>query len=392
MNPLRGNARFFKLPSIQERTGANGNGAVTGASQDRAGRQWRRRLRLLALVLLSVAVSVSGWTWWAEDHPREERALRTQVQDQLEAWLPQAMSPASDGWYGLKHRSGAQAPARARILLIHGLDEPGTIWDALIPALRTENDDVWELRYPNDQGIDRSTAYLAQLWSQLPDSPPVILIGHSMGGLVIRDFVSGWRHPVETAPRVVGAQVGGVILVGTPNHGSEWARLRIWLELREHLARVEERRFSLLAALRDGTGAAKIDLRPQSDFLSRLNARPWPKDIPIRLIGGLLVEPTAAMTASLEVISQYTGSDVLEKTVSDWWETLGDDLGDGVVTVASLELTGAPPPTLVRASHRGMLTRMLSSDPEPPAVPAILEILREWQGNRRSAGLGSASD
>ncbi|NEV62672.1 esterase/lipase family protein [Thiorhodococcus minor] len=365
---------------------------MSPTAPDHGKKKRRRWLRPAALLLILVVGSVSGWTWWAEDHPREERALRTLVQDQLETWLPDAMSPTSDGWYGLKHPSSGQPPTQWRILLIHGLDEPGTIWDALIPALGAKHADVWELRYPNDQGIDRSTAYLAELWGQLPDDSPIILIGHSMGGLVIRDFVTGWRHPVAAAPRVAGAKVGGVILVGTPNHGSEWARLRIWLELREHLARSEDRRFSLLAALRDGTGAAKIDLRPESDFLRRLNARAWPEDIPIRLIGGMLVEPTQDMTASLAAISQYTGSDALEETVSDWWGTLGDDLGDGVVRVASLELPDAPPPTLVRASHRGMLTRLLSSDPEPPAVPVILDILGDWQSNRPSARPSSSSD
>jgi hypothetical protein len=182
--------------------------------------------------------------------------------------------------------------------------------------------------------------------------------------------------------------VRGVILVGTPNQGSEWARLRIWLELRDHLAAGPERRFSLFAGLRDGTGEAKIDLRPGSVFLEDLNARIWPDSIPIRLIGGLLTEPPESMVASLEAIPAELGSTDLARDVApdvaevleDWWSSLGEGLGDGVVPLPSLRFSGAPPPLLVRASHRGMIARLFPSDPEPAAIPHIVAILEEWSG------------
>ncbi|MBK1721940.1 esterase/lipase family protein [Thiocystis violacea] len=348
--------------------------------QERPTRQRLRRWpRLLPLTLVILASTLSGWIWWAEHHPDKERALRVLAQQQLEAWLPDAMGTDQDGWHGLQHHGANPHPSAGRVLLVHGLDEPGSIWDALIPALQSDAYDVWELRYPNDQGIDRSAAFLAGEWPRLTAESPVFLIGHSMGGLVIRDFLTRWRYPAGEAPRVAGAEVGGAILVGTPNHGSEWARLRIWLELREHFALNEHRRFSLLASLRDGTGAAKIDLRPDSELLKHLNARPWPAQIPLQLIGGRLVEPTREMTDSLAAIATHTGSKGLQEGLSDWWSTLGDDLGDGVVALASLRLPEAPPPILVNASHRGMLTRLMPSDALPPAIPIILEILQQWR-------------
>lgn len=342
---------------------------------------WRRPLLLTAIAL---AALVALWTWWAEGHPRDERQLRLLVHDRLQAWLPEAMAPSRDDWHGLFQRSIGRSASEPGVLLVHGLDEPGIIWDDLIPALAGRGIAVWELRYPNDQGIDRSADYLAGLWSQLPPERPIVLIGHSMGGLVIRDFVTRWRLPADRSPRVEGAPVRGLILVGTPNHGSEWARLRIWLELRESLVDLGQRRFSLMAALRDGIGEAKIDLRPGSDFLSDLSARPWPADCPIRLIGGELLEPSATMSRSLAAISDEIHSPELGARLADWWSTLGDRLGDGVVTSASLELDGAPPPILLRASHRGLLERPHRDAPEPPAIGPILQILADW-------GLGSSS-
>ncbi len=331
----------------------------------------------LSVVLPSVLLTVL-WIWWAESDPRGERELRMLVQDQLHEWFPEAMTPPF-GVYGLFPRS-EKAPdgAAPRIVLVHGLDEPGTIWNDLVPSLEEAGFDVWEFRYPNDQGIDRSADLLAKHWPQLEPERPVILIGHSMGGLLVRDFVSRLRHPEGAASGVDGAAVTGVILVGTPNQGSEWARLRVWLELREQLAIGMDGRFSLFASLRDGTGAAKIDLRPGSPFLRELDEREWPTRVPVRIIGGILLDPPPAMTAGLEAIGAGLNSAELSGALRGWWSDIGDELGDGVVPVASLTFQDAPPPILVSASHRGMLARFFANDPEPPAIPYIVDIAVGW--------------
>lgn len=200
-----------------------------------------------------------------------------------------------------------------------------------------------------------------------------------MGGLVIRDFVTRWRHPVDEAPRVEGPPIAGVILVATPNQGSDWARLRVWLEVREWLADIREQRFSLFAGLRDGTGAAKIDLRPDSEFLADLNRRPWPEGIPVQIIGGLVPEPTPAMEASLQALSEQFGIEDLPERIEDWWEDTSEGLGDGVVPIESLSLEGHPEPLILEASHRGLLVPGPLTE-YPPAIEPILHILFDWRG------------
>jgi pimeloyl-ACP methyl ester carboxylesterase len=298
----------------------------------------------MAGLLAPLALATMVWIVWTELRPDAERALRVELQDHLERSLPEALQP-SPSRYGV---FPASAPAgRSRpvgVLLVHGLDEPGTIWNDLVPALSSAGFASWEFRYPNDQGIDRSADLLAASWTALPADLPLVLIGHSMGGLVVRDFVSRWRYPAEGPQVLRGASVRGVILAGTPNQGSDWARLRFWLEPRDQLAAAMDQRFSLLSGLHDGTGAAKIDLRPGSRFLEHLNERRWPASIPIWIVGGVLMPSTPA-------------------------------LGDGVVAVDSLALDGAPPPILVAGSHRGMLKRLFESADEPPAIPLILDLL-----------------
>jgi pimeloyl-ACP methyl ester carboxylesterase len=332
---------------------------------------------LVAIVLLTT----SAWIVWSEGHPEAERELRIQVQEQLATWFPEEMALPDEliGFIPRSEHFDEDSPPE--VVLVHGLDEPGGIWDQLAPALDQAGINSWEFRYPNDQAIDHSADLLAEYWPQLPPEKPLVLVGHSMGGLVIRDFVSRWRHPVDQAPRVAGPGVSGVILVGTPNQGSDWARLRVWLELREAIADVPAGRFSMFAGLRDGTGAAKIDLRPNSLFLAELNDRPWPGHIAIRIIGGLIGEPTPAMLDSIQALGEEIDNRELAEQFQRWWSETSGKMGDGAVPVESLQLKHAPRPMVLNASHRGLLVTLPFSEGEPPAIAPIIELLHDWQSH-----------
>lgn len=302
--------------------------------------------RPMWLILALMLLGWGAWTGWTESNPAAERKLRVELHEWLEARFVDLMAQ-DDGWHGLHLRNtGADAHSPV-VVLVHGLDEPGTIWKDLIPALVERDYQVWELRYPNDQGIDRSAVYLVSQWQALDPDRSVILVGHSMGGLVIREFVSLWRHPVDLPSRIGGAPVAGIILGGTPNQGSEWARMRALLELRDQFPAISEKRHPAFAGLRDGTGVAKIDLRPGSEFLLTLNARPWPDSVPVMLIAGLLTEASTA-------------------------------LGDGVVALDAVSIPNLPPPRVVNASHRGMFARVLLGDALPAAIPLVLDALERW--------------
>jgi len=183
--------------------------------------RWRRWFWLGLVVLLRGWVT---WSWWGEYHPEQERELRVRVHEQLQEWFPEQMA-LSEGQYGFLPRiPQASETGRPDVVLLHGLDEPGDIWDDLIPVLAEAGWVAWEFRYPNDQAIDASVDFLAEAWLELPADLSVVLVGHSMGGLVARDFVGRWRHPVEVEPQVAGASVCGVILgFGCP-HPAEQRR------------------------------------------------------------------------------------------------------------------------------------------------------------------------
>lgn len=332
------------------------------------------RLCLLAGLILVA----TGWTAWMELAPRTDRALRIQVRERLEAWFPEQMTPPPVESGFVRDGAALTAPVRTEVVLVHGLDEPGGIWAELEQRLDREGIAHLEFRYPNDQAIDASADELAAHWPELETGKPIYLVGHSMGGLVIRDFVSRHRHPVKAPPKVGGPKVGGVILIATPNQGSQWARLRAFLELREFAADLPAGRFSLFASLRDGTGAARVDLRPGSQFLRELDARPWPEAVPIRIIGGRIAEPTPVMEKSVAELSEELGLPELETTYRNLWAETGQSLGDGAVPVSSLSLDEAPPPLVLPATHRGLIAPMPFSDGPPPAIEPVIEYLKEW--------------
>jgi pimeloyl-ACP methyl ester carboxylesterase len=339
------------------------------------------------MLLAAIAIPTATWIGWTERNPDQERVLRLLVQDKLQTHFPAAMRLPDDriGLLPRSERFGAEEPPD--VILVHGLDEPGIIWNEVVEALDQAGFNAWEFRYPNDQAIDSSADLLAEFWPQLGNVDGPTLIGHSMGGLVIRDFVSRWRHPVDIEPAIEGPPVRGVILVATPNQGSELARLRVWLELREAYAdlTLSDREFSPLAGLRDGTGAAKIDLRPDSAFLQDLNARPWPDTVPLRQIGGVLTGTTAS-TGELSALARELGNESLGEQVEAWWEEVGEQVGDGAVSLESLKLDDAPPPLILEATHRGLLHSLPFSEGRPPAIEPIIAWLREWQTHEQEPG------
>ena len=167
--------------------------------------------------------------------------------------------------------------------------------------------------------------------------------------------------------------------MGTPNHGSQLARFRIFAEWRDHLARLTEGEAYWLGSVLDGAGEAKVDLLPGSRFLMDLNARPHSPGVDMLVIAG--------------VTSPWSESDIqrwmseLQKKVStdqqQRVEALGEymismthGLGDGLVTVESTRLEGVAH-RIVNGTHLSMIRNITDGNPRiPPAVPIIVDHLR----------------
>jgi pimeloyl-ACP methyl ester carboxylesterase len=275
-------------------------------------------------------------------------------------------------------REGLPITRSDLVILAHGLDEPGDLWTNLAPELASMGFRVIDFRYPNDQPVHESSLFLAtELDSMLgsetfPDG--IHLIGHSMGGLVLREFLT---HPelFSVAEWKSECPVRTLIQLGTPNHGSWLSTYRLPVELRDHL--FKDYGFdALLAMIWDGAGEAQVDLKPGSAFLKELNDRPFPSSIYWAGIAG------TGSPANLQQIREWSGrkENKLSESLSDLQATFPElfaGTGDGCVSVDSLHCDDMSAIYYVDAHHRSMVR---SNGKEiPPAIPLVKDLLgRRW--------------
>ncbi|WDP88786.1 MAG: alpha/beta fold hydrolase [Desulfobacter sp.] len=347
---------------------------------------WKKIKRLILFFMAVAVFYQAGRQFFLE----EEWAARNYLHEQVKSAFPDAMEHAARG-YGLSRwKSGKRLKGAALmpgesdlpvVVLIHGLDEPGRIWMDLAPVLDEKGNAVLMMSYPNDQRITASARLFFEALKGLPrpHGRELVIIGHSMGGLVSREML--------TSPEIgyARAQAGGLvppvsdlIMVGTPNHGSQLARFRFFMEFREQFLNFFEEDTTLLQGMLDGTGAAGLDLIPGSVFLNRLNSRPHPTGVNLHVIAGGLspwtsrdIRELARRMETLLPFEKQQAARSLEAALTE----MGNTLGDGLVTIDSAILENIAS-TRVQGSHLTMIRNFTQgSGRVPPAIPVILKIL-----------------
>ncbi len=322
----------------------------------------RRRVRFTAAVLATLTLPPLALTAWRDTHaPRLlQRARALPTTHGLRFLTPDLR------W----SRDAPTPPPAHAVLLVHGLDEPGGIWDQLAPALAHAGHPTLRFDYPNDQpAADSADKLLEQLQHLRAQGVTSLdIVAHSMGGLIARDALT--RPPADPdSPPIPAVPV--LITLATPHDGSPWAGLQPIAEVREHIQRwIESEDLDparLFAAWNDGLGQARDDLRPNSPYLKELNSRPWPT--------------ATRLIAVVAVIGAYNAADDPETRA-----TLTARLGDGVVPIDSAATPLASETLFVRANHRSIIRAVeleawtrarlgAPPPPEPPSIPLILERL-----------------
>jgi pimeloyl-ACP methyl ester carboxylesterase len=325
----------------------------------------RRILRAALLLVLLVIVWQVGRTFL----PEQERALRTGFKETVESIFPREAEQAR-ARFGLVRLHPA-AQGMAEVVLIHGLDDPGKVWMNLAPALQAQGFGVSVMEYPNDQPVHDSAREFFESLKSLSGQgvDELVIVAHSMGGLVSREMLS---HPAFTCdgPGCSMPRVRMLIMVGTPNHGSHLARFRGLGELREQASRMIDGGAGWLDPFFDGAGEAGLDLMPGSPFLTELNSRDHPDETTLRIIAGVIGKDEAESLARLMV-------DAGVDPDGDVVVPLAEAIGDGLVNLESASLTGVPL-WRVSGNHLSMIRNIsIESERVPPAIPLILELLRE---------------
>ncbi len=317
----------------------------------------------------------------------EEREIRTHIREHFKKEFPEAVDQLK-AVYGLKPfeqpKTSEEPDAHtSAVILVHGLDEPGKVWMNLGPALIMEGFSVWTMTYPNDQPITESAKFFMKSIEshRLAKRKTISIVAHSMGGLVAREMLT---HPsLSYAEKVDKGELPALwqlIMVGTPNHGSELARFRIFTEFREQITGLFSEKYHWLQGILDGAGEAGIDLIPGSTFLERLNRRPHPTNVNMLVIAGMI---NPWQKNDIEKLAQDLKVKLPENTrvaVKEMENVLllvSNEVGDGLVSVRSAQLSGVPL-RIVQGTHLSMI-RNITSDSQriPPAIPIIIEQLHQ---------------
>ena len=334
-----------------------------------------------SLILLLVIWQIVGHYF-----SQEEKEIRNRVRQKVvEAFPEQAEQfSASIGLFPARDQSNliADSNASAAIVLIHGLDDPGKVWQNLTPALIEEGHEVWIMNYPNDQAIHDSARLFFEELRKLKAAgiDTISIVAHSMGGLITRDVLTS---PVfgfsELIQQAIVPDVTTFIMVGTPNHGSQMVRFRVFSEVRDQLDRLIKGESNPLGFILDGAGEAKIDLLPGSVFLTDLNSRSHPHGVEMLIIAGITTpwgeEEVITWRDKLSREAEGAYSNEIDR-VSQLMISMSHSLGDGLVTVESTRLPGIEHLT-VNGTHLTMIrTISPQSTQVPAAVPIIIERLR----------------
>ena len=329
-------------------------------------------LRWILLILLAVL----AWQFLRSGFLEQEREVRGQVREALTNSFPELANDAQSR-FGIR-RFGSPSPGRGEVLLLHGLDDPGLVWMNLVPALVEEGYGVLLLDYPNDQPIVDSARFLGRQLEILSQQGirEIRIVAHSMGGLVSRELLTSPELRCMP-PSCKRPRVRQLIMVGTPNQGSDLARVRELGEVREQVSRLFTGEVGWLDWIFDGAGEAGIDLIPGSAFLEALNARALPDGVKMLVIAGEIGKPQWEQLEAL--LQEYVNGLPLPLREAR------EHLGDGLVSVDSARLVGVP---LIRVpgNHLSIIRNVSATSTRiPPAIPIILQQLTSGEGDGEGA-------
>jgi pimeloyl-ACP methyl ester carboxylesterase len=276
-------------------------------------------------------------------------------------------------------------PERPTICLVHGLNASSGGFVHMIPHLEKAGYGIVVYDYPFNQRLEEScTQFRRDLLSfrkERGELRPWAFLAHSMGALVARSYVEGGDAP--------GRDVASVILIAPVNQGAHVARIQPVFQTISSLYAINNNHTShALAMLSEGIGQAAEDLLPGSEFLRRMNARPRAAGVRYHILAGdkgmIPREIGAQVMARLSDLGREKGlfslvSRLASRDMVPLLQELGDDTGDGCVSVASTRLKDVEDHVTIRANHVELIRAPLLFPDDGPVVsmPYVLRWLAE---------------
>ena len=270
-------------------------------------------------------------------------------------------------------------PGQPLIVLVHGLQGSHDSLAGLERELTGGGCACVTYAYPNDGPLVDSARRLASdlRAAKLPAETPMILITHSMGGLVARRMLED--------SVLDDSHVRQLIMICPPSLGSNLAYLPASLDWHEHLhdRPVDSLPEFVFRSSMDGLNEAQADLRPDSRFLLDLNARARNPRVRYSILLGTRSPATQAqLDAASQKLNQLTD---MSKTaqlfaprlhkIFDHPQELTPGEGDGAVAVERGRLAGVEDVVLLPMEH-WTVTKHLDDDDGKQLVREVLHRLK----------------
>lgn len=266
------------------------------------------------------------------------------------------------------------------VLFIHGFRGTPESFDGLRNHLRQTGVRTGAIRYDDHLPVAESAAAIAEMVASSGSAMPrggIVIVGHSMGGLVGREWAEN--------PSLPHSNVVGLITVGTPHQGSTWAEVT---PLPDVLANGRVTGDALLAWMsKRSTAASAVDLRPGSAFLTSLALRPRnPKIRYTTIIGTASPIDAESMERMRQRVANpapaVVGGAVQQRTaalVEQLDRTCGGK-GDGVVAIDDAKIPGVDDIVMVERTHWEFFDPTHGGDINP-VWAAIAERVRTGQSS-----------
>ncbi|UCG14532.1 MAG: acetyltransferase, partial [Deltaproteobacteria bacterium] len=211
-------------------------------------RNRRIKKRRWPWVIGAILLLIGLWQLFTNIYREEEKELRRQLRETVREKFPEQTAEFYQTFGLFLFEPNREAPRGATpdgksVVLVHGLDDPGAVWQNLALALVKEDFNVWLMQYPNDQPIVESAQLFFEELKELKQLGihRISIVAHSMGGLVSREMLTSPEIEYNrSATNRLVPEVAALIMVGTPNHGSQLARFRVFTEMRDHLVRLKK--------------------------------------------------------------------------------------------------------------------------------------------------------
>lgn len=282
----------------------------------------------------------------------------------------------ADQW--IKPKDIHVAEKEHAVLMVHGMDSTlSTCYIQLARALSKDRDfrgvRILGFQYPGDASLCRVGEFLhRELTKSFHPNAKVNFVCHSAGGLVVRYYAEVKGGPFER-----------IILQGTPNHGSDLARLRSVVEMKQFVSDLRDGYSEAIEkAILDGQEQIGQDLAPGSLFLNQVNACQADRSRYVIFRGRrfgrarmLLLDKSMDVGRTLlaQSLEEIEGPEILRERAMQSLEQL--DLpeevrkGDLVVSTESAVLEGVQDIRTFKLRH-GELSR------DKETIAATLEILK----------------